>query len=265
MTTSGGPDGRMHKVAGRRVRVYQIYFDEQTQRKVEPLWTPWPNAAPGPFLESAVIADLLAEGHHTTADYFGVLSWKFRAKIPLTASEVLRRIARDGCSADAYSFFGRLRPGPIWALGERKHPGITAAAALLLQRVGVDADPATLEAPLVYQNHFICRSDLYGRFGRELLIPALSAMGNEADTDLQRLVTRSASYPDTSVPPSRLVAMFGRPYFCLQPFIAERLFSTWLAINPAVRLRHIWRGRFVEAARIRSEPEMRPSRAAGLP
>jgi hypothetical protein len=263
--TSDKRRGQTHDVAGRRLLVYQIYFDERTRRTLDPLWIPWLNTEPGPFLESAVIADLLAAGRHTSADYFGVFSWKFRAKIPLTATVVIQRIARDGCTADAYSFFGRLQPGRVWVLAEKKHPGIMAAAALLLRRLGLDADPSTLEAPLVYQNHFICRSDVYDRFGRELLMPALAAMRDETDTELQRLVTRTASYPDENVPSSRLIAMFGHPYFCLQPFIAERLFSTWLAVNPAVRLHHVWRGRFVEAKRIGDEPELRRPASGSAP
>jgi hypothetical protein len=87
-------------------------------------------------------------------------------------------------------------------------------------------------------------------------------MTDGADTELQSLLRQDASYRDPRVPVSELMAIFGEPHFCLQPFIAERLFSTWLALNPAVRVRHIWRGRFVEPENVDYEPEMGPSRPA---
>jgi hypothetical protein len=256
-TVHADTDGRRSiVVAGRTLRVYQVYYDARSARCLDPWYTPHHNPAIGPFFESAVIADLLAAGRHRGADYFGVFSWKFAAKIPLDARAIAARIQRDRCAADVYSFFGRVREHRLWALAEHKHPGITSAATLLLQRLGIGVDPARLQAPIVYQNHFLCRSSLYDRFHRELLAPALRAMADDTDTQLQTRLRQDAGYQDPQMPASRLVEIFGRPHFCLQPFVAERLFSTWLALNPDVRVRHIWRGRFVEVDRVPSEREM---------
>jgi hypothetical protein len=263
LTVHEDADGRRRLVIdGRTFLVYQVYYDERSAGRLDPLYTPYRSTRIGPFFESAVIAELLAAGEHRAADYFGVFSWKFAAKIPLDARAIAERVRRDGGSADVYSFFGRVVDRRLWSIAELKHPGILPAANLLLGRLGIDVELERLQAPVVYQNHFLCRSPLYERFGRELLGPALSAMADPADERLQSLLLRDAGYHDPRLSPAQLVAIFGRPHFCLHPFIAERLFSTWLALNPCVRVRQVWRGRFVEREGIPHEPEMRRSRSS---
>jgi hypothetical protein len=166
-------------------------------------------------------------------------------------------MAQDQFAADVYSFFGRVREPRIWVSAERKHPGILRAARLLMQRLGIEAALDTLEAPVVLQNHFLCRSALYERFVREMLAPALRAMADAADPLLQAVLLQPAGYHDPSVTPERLHSIFGRPYFCMQPFLTERLFSTWLALHPEISVRQLWNGRFVEEGNVASEPEMR--------
>jgi len=251
---------RQISVGGNTFLIYQIYYDERSARRLDPLYTPYRNARLGPFFESAIVADLLGGRHQRAADYFGVLSWKFAAKIPLGARAILARIQRDRSSADVYSFFGRITERRVWPLAEQKHPGILRAATELMRRVSIDVDLAHLDAPIIYQNHFVCRSPLYERFGLELLGPALRAMADEADVELQSLLRQDSHYRDPRLSVAQVMAIFGRPYFCMQPFICERLFSTWLALNPGVHVRHVWRGRFVEVENIRYEPEMRRSR-----
>jgi len=241
---------------GKTFLIYQVYFDETSKRHLDPLYTPYRNARLDPFFESSIVADLLAARHQRAADYFGVFSWKFAAKIPLGSRAILARIQRGDSWTDVYSFFGRIAERRVWPLAEQKHPGILHAASVLMRRLGIDVDLAQLEAPIIYQNHFLCRSTLYERFGHELLAPALRAMRDTDDTELQSLIQQDSTYRDPRVPISQMMAVFGRPHFCLHPFICERLFTTWLAINPSVRVRHIWRGRFVEVENIRYEPEM---------
>ncbi|MFN8625044.1 MAG: hypothetical protein U0587_03520 [Candidatus Binatia bacterium] len=243
--------------AGQTFLIYQIYYDDEAVRHLDPVYTPYRNARPSRFFEAAAISRLLGDGAHRGADFFGVFSWKFAAKIPLRSVEILARMRRDHFAADVYTFFGRVGRGPVWRLAERKHPGILAAADALLHRIGCNVDVATLDAPIVYQNHFLARSAVYERFWKGLLRPALRAMEDASDAHLQGLLQRDAHYHDSRLSLPRLRALFGRPYFGLHPFVCERLFSTWLALNPSVRVRHIWRGRFVEADNVRHEPEMR--------
>ena len=252
---------RWIRFAGRTFLVYQIFYDAASALHLDPLYTPYRNARPSRFFETSVISTLLADGAHCGADYFGVLSWKFAAKIPLRPGEILARMQRDHFASDVYTFFGLVRHGPVWRLAERKHPGILAAAEALLQRIGLHVDVAGLEAPIVYQNHSLARPAVYEQFGIELLRPALRAMADASDAPLQRLLQRDAQYHDPRLSSAQLHTLFDKPYVCLHPFVCERLFSTWLALNPSVRVRHIWRGRFVEVDNVRHEPEMRKKAA----
>ncbi len=226
-----------------RTAIHQVYYNRASGRRLHPYFTPYFNEHATPFLESSVLARLLAEGAHRHADYFGVVSWRIAAKIPLPPRRWIERMRADGYRADAYSFFGRLGAGRVWPRAERKHPGIMRAAAVLFSRLGLDLDLRELSAPLVYQNHVICRSEVYARFGAELLTPALDAMARTEDGMLQALLGVDAQYGVDRG-------------FTLHPFIAERLFSTWLALHPAVTLTHLWRGRFVDRDAAAQEPEL---------
>lgn len=248
---------RLH-VADRTLVLCRIHYDRSSAGRNGPLYTPVENADLDAFFESSVIARLLERGIQRGTDYLGVLSWKFRAKIPLGPREILDRMRADGFDAEVYSFFGRIRSRRPWELAEEKHPGILRAATLLMKRLDVRVDLERLEAPVIHQNHFVARSRTYARFGREMLRPALAAMSDPTDRGLTRLLRRPAGYEDPRFGADRLRALFGRPYFCLHPFLAERLFSTWLGLHPRVRVRHVWRGRFVERSVVAHEPEMRP-------
>jgi hypothetical protein len=243
------------------VSVFQICYDAASARRLDPLCSPYRSKRLTRFFETPAILELIAAGRHREADYFGVLSWQFKTKIPLSLAEIVRRMQGDGFRADVYTFFGRIRETHPWRLAERKHPGIARAAEVLLDRLGIASDPLLLRAPVVHQNHFICRSSLYERFAHELLAPAVEAMRDRSDRELQELLRQDAHYSDPRLPARRLRALFGRPHFCLHPFVCERLFSTWLASNPTVRVRHVWRGRFVAREKLQHEPEMRRARA----
>ncbi len=247
---------------GVRVVVYQVFYDQASRGHLDPRYRPCQSLRATRYLESAVIAELLAAGHHRRCDYFGVFSWKFARKIPLEPPAILERMAADGFSADVYSFFGRVRGRQPWLLAEAKHPGILEAARVLLERVGVAGDVARLAAPPIYQNHFLCRPALYERFHAELLAPCLAAMDDESDGELQGLLARDPGYRMSSLSDDQLLRVFGRPHATLHPFVCERLFSTWLGSNPGVDVRQIWDGRFVEQGELIHEPEHHEERAS---
>ncbi len=258
-----GPEAWPMLVAGKhRVRVLQVVHPRDPATDLDAAFVAVENPRLTRFFESAVIAEAVARGMHREADYFGVVSSRFRRKIPLSGEEILARMAADGFAHGCYSFFGRVRATRPWPLAEGKHPGISRAATELLERLGVRADLAVLEAPIIYQNHFLCRSEIYQRYVDDLLAPALRAMDDESDRQLQDFLACDPHYSDARLEGAELEAVFGRPRYTMHPFVAERLFSTWLGLRPEVSVRHLWRGRFVAKDDIVHEPEMRSAEAS---
>jgi hypothetical protein len=248
----------LHSLGSRaqRVLIGQIYYDDASRRHLDDNYCPLANPVLGKFFEADVIRAAIASRWHAGANLVGIFSWRFAEKIPLAGADVIARLAAAP-EHDVYSFFGALEPGQIWQLAEAKHPGILAAGTLLFTRLGVEVDLPSVVAPPIYQHHFVARSDVYERFVETHLGPALDAMSDPADTRLQRALLADSGYRNPRHSPEDLEQLYGVPYLPLHPFVAERLFSTWLALTPAVTTHALWNGRFVAEADVRHEPELR--------
>jgi hypothetical protein len=61
-------------------------------------------------------------------------------------------------------------------------------------------------------------------------------MSDLNDREIQDLVGRDAQYISRSETAKHI---FGRPYFSLEPFICERLFSIWASLQ-SLKVRHIF-------------------------
>lgn len=247
----------MHTLGTRpqRAIIGQIFYDERSRRALDPAYVPLENPRLGPFFEADVVRELIVSRWHAGADLVGVFSWRFAEKIPLSGADVVARLAAAP-EADVYSFFGALQRGPIWPPAERKHPGILAAAKLLFARLGLALAPGDVVAHPIYQHHFIARAEVYERFVDTLLAPAIEAMQDLTDLPLQRALLVDSGYRVPSPSSEDLERLYGVPYLPLHPFVAERLFSTWLALTPGVTTHALWRGRFVAEADLPHEPEL---------
>ena len=239
-----------------RMIFVQLCYDESSAQAVDPLCQPFRNEHLSKYFENKVIADLLAAGCHREGDFFAVLSWRFSAKIPLSISDVCRAMSRDEFSSDVYSFFGAVEPGRIWQLAEKKHPGIALAARVLFSELGLAPELFDLVGPAVYQNHFVARAEIYERYYRELLLPALRLMEQGASAELESLLSADSTYRNATLSKKTLRRIFGKPCITLHPFICERLFAAWLSWNDEVKLTHVWDGRFVDEKDVLSEPEL---------
>jgi hypothetical protein len=224
--------------------VHQCFFDDRFKNRLDPGFIPYFNERVSRFFENDVIVELIRAGKHKASDYFGVFSWRFSEKIPLRSQIIFDLMQEDGYEADVYSFFEGTHSGlgpeghNIWTLGETYHPGLVEAGEILLKRLGMRVDLRHLTTPVIYQNHFICRSDLYERYVHELLQPAIRGLSNSNDRELQKAISRDAQYV-TNLKPAVSAEVFGRPYFSLEPFLCERLFSTWAALQ-SLNVRHIF-------------------------
>lgn len=249
-----------HEVGGRTLRIGQIWYDERSRARLDPLFVPIRNRGLGRFFEAEVIRDAIAARWHEGADLVGIFSWRFSEKFPLRGGDVLS-LVEGAPRSEVYTFFGALAPAAIWPTAERKHPGILTAAQLLLRRLAVGTPAGELVAPPVYQHHFIAAAEVYERFVEEMLAPAIGFMVDAGDSALQAALDVDSGYRDARHTPELTRSVFGLDWLPLHPFVAERLFSTWLALNPAVGVHPLWSGRFVAEADLAHEPELRAGRS----
>lgn len=255
MNSATGP--YMHDLGPERgvVLIGQVFYDATSEQALAAEFCPLENKHLSSFFEADVVRAAIGGGWHAGADFVGIFSWRFRRKIPLSGSDVIARLT-TAPTHDVYSFFGALDPGPVWRLAERKHPGILAAAELLFERLGLGAETAAVETAPIYQNHFIARADLYERFVAEWLGPALDTMADPDDDEMQAALLVDSGYRDARHEPGELERLYGVRYLPLHPFIAERLFSTWLATGTRASVHALWSGRFVEPDDVAHEPEL---------
>jgi hypothetical protein len=232
------PETGLRKAVG----IYQCFYKDQYKERLDAGFIPYFNDRISRFFENDVIVELVEGNKHSSWDYFGVFSWRFSEKIPLRSEIIFDLMNEDGYEADVYTFFEGTHRGlgevgyNTWTYGETSHPGLIEAGEVLMARLGIRVDLCHLPAPIIYQNHFICRSGLYERYVRELLSPAIRAMNDVADREIQDLISRDAQYIARS---DTAAQVFGRSYFSLEPFICERLFSIWAALQ-SVKVRHIF-------------------------
>jgi hypothetical protein len=177
-------------------------------------------------------------GDHLQADYFGVLSWAFERKRAVRIDKLLPMV--DG-SVDVYAFDNMHKQPNVWTKAETWHKGIIGAAREAFFGMG-RADVATtfdkVRTPNIYSNAFIARSSVYEDYVHTWLVPFMTALES-----LESAQTECKSYTSLKrkqgVTAEHLQRVTGYPYYTLMPFICERLFSTYLAFNKHLTLKHI--------------------------
>lgn len=248
---------KIHTVNGTRIAVFQTFFSEKTRHRLSPNCIPIYVPQNDRFLENSIILELVKGGSHQCADFVGLFSWRFFEKIPISFSEIIQRMSADRFQAAVYSFFGAIPKAAIWRYAESKHPGILAAAKYLLSRMGIEPDLEQLEAPVIYQNHFLCRPGVLNAYCESMLGPAIRLMRDSGDEELQALLCKDAGYYDYEKDTQDMGEIFGQRFPTLHPFICERLFSTWLAISNSDEPRHVWDGTFVDPRKAAWDQEAR--------
>ena len=222
------------------VQVYQILYDASHQQHLSTSTTWYDNsdATNQPCLENHVIADLIRSGDHLQADYFGVLSWAFERKRAVRIDKLLPLV--DG-SVDVYAFDNMHKQPNVWTKAETWHKGIIGAAREAFFEMG-RADVATqfdkVITPNIYSNAFIARREVYEDYVTNWLIPFMTVLERieSAQTECK---SYTALKQKQGVTTEHLQRVTGYPYYTLMPFICERLFSTYLAFNPHITIKHI--------------------------
>jgi hypothetical protein len=212
------------------MRIYQIYFEDSQRAGLE--YVPYRNDDCGVYFESGVIAKLVGEGAHLACDYFGVVSHQLRSKVAYTRDawkhrgvianvstrtfspadfeqEVTRR------APDAMSFLTHVPHDPV-THADGFHPGFSELFRGIMKAIGHDWTPTAFRH-VFYFNYFVARPEIYERYVREMLAPAMAAM------DQMPELMRNSGYPHPL--PDALRARFGVPHYPYHPFLCERFFS----------------------------------------
>ena len=230
--------------------IYQIYYSEETKAKLLPNTIPFNNThyEGKPLcksLESNCIVRLFDSGLIEPCVYLGILSWKFPFKIPMkldgSEKSLQALMEADNYSHGVYTFFqADDHRTNMWIQAEKWHKGIIQMAETIFRRMGIEINLRELpKMPFVYQNHHVSRMDIYSDFVFSMLKPFVNILEN--DEDLQEELNKRNPYNNHfMVEKKHLLQTMGQPHYTMHPFIAERLFSTYLCLNPQIKVKQIY-------------------------
>lgn len=222
-------------------KVYQIYYDEGSRLACYPEFTAIENKVCSPFFENQIIIDLISRGEHIGVDYFGVFSGHFKNKMihsrdgqKLTPQYITERL-----DTDVVSFFRSHRNSNVINKAEIFHPGFKRAIKNIINAINFEVDIEKNTRFTVYQNHFIAKSEIYYKYVKELLEPAVKEMCNKDNKELQNIIWQDSNYHKKNTMPEKLKQDLGVPYYPYHTFICERLFSIFLNKYTDITCKHL--------------------------
>ncbi|HEX4880092.1 MAG TPA: hypothetical protein VFV39_09635 [Limnobacter sp.] len=212
-----------HPGFSKDVRVFQIYFRPDQLHQLEPEFIPYDNAL-GDFsmLEYAVFRKLYQSDLTKDCKYWGALSWRFREKAMINATDLFNVIEAN----PGYDLYF-MNPEPqieglyenLWVQGSTAHPNFIPLVEQLLEAVGMDKRMLSAYRHtriMAAANYFVGSQrfwDAYIQFVENFLEKAEK---NAPPALLQAL-------KNTNADPRNLHA--GANYF---PFIIERLLTEFI-------------------------------------
>ena len=209
----------------RRVLIHEPLW-KPGQTLIEPCFTPLrlPDNRQANWREFRIFVDFFRRGDHQGAELVGIFSPKFRLKSGLTGEEFLRfssqQINADVCFVNVFPRM-HYTSYNVWMQGEATHPGLTERAQDLLNAAGIGWDLATVprhnQRTLCYGNFWVATPTFWEAFIGNVLDPIARFLEETPHAPAANAVLAPAKY------------MVEAPYL---PFIIERLFSTFLSLNP---------------------------------
>lgn len=220
------------------MKVYQIYFDPAHVDQLEPEFHWYPNEACTVYFENSVIRKLVEDDAHKNAFYFGVVSYQLRSKIgftkenwknnpnihnkstqEFTPTEFKRQLYQG--MPDAMSFQRHVGHDTVLT-AEGFHPGFMKHWKEVMSRIGYFWEPTRIEN-IFYCNYFVARTDLYERYVKEMLAPAMDVM------DTMEQLWEPCRYPKPL--PEALRKRFAVDHYTFHAFLCERMFSYFAHIH----------------------------------
>lgn len=201
--------------------IYQIYYKENQKDQLDPGFVPYDNTGKlYPYnYEYAVFFDIYKKTTWSEIDLLGTVSWKFKHKTGLSATEftehILNNPGHDVYFVNPFPFLCIYKS--VWEQGEKYHPGLTGITSDLLKAVGYSDEILYKETPpnlTAYCNYWVANKKFWDAY-----ILYLTPIWNyiiDYDNSLTAILKKNAD-PDINA-----------PYL---PFIFERLFSSFVATN----------------------------------
>lgn len=219
------------------MKVFQIYFKPEQLPLLD--YLPLYNYNPTLFFESSVILDLVRNGHHLDTDYFGVVSYKLREKIgimqnnwrshPNIANHSVQTFTPEQFKdelykglPDAMSFQCHSPHDPVLE-AVKYHSKFADLWLEIMTKIGYNWKPTRIQN-IFYCNFFVAKSQIYERFVKEMLGPAIMVM-NEMPGLMADSGYRSSPFP------KELQYKFGIQHWPYHAFICERMFSYFAHIH----------------------------------
>lgn len=231
-----------------QIKLAQIAYNKATREMVKTEIV-FDGSNANAFLENWTIARQISSLNPDLfrGEYIGILSARFEEKLKWKQSVnsikgIIDGIEDDGFSADVYSFFRSYTPRNVWVKAEQWQPGVLPAAVAIFKeferKTGiVVGDITKLETPVIYQNAFVAKKSIYFQYVNEWLLPLIDIM--QKNEEVSQLLSKDAKYTGSKLNREECIKVFGVPYYTLHPFVCERFFSTFLAINPEFTIKHI--------------------------
>jgi hypothetical protein len=216
------------------LKIYQIYFNDTQIPVLE--FEGISNQDCTEFFEASVIRDAIESGKHLENRYFGILPPKFIEKRDwinnqFWSGEIDSKYIIDTSSqhqtkkniikSDVVSFTHQIIADPITDM-EYMHKNIALHFSEIMNKIGYDWKPAVFRH-VIYSNLFIAKSEIYERFVKEMLAPAMDLMKGMPE------LWQDSGYPKPL--PKELQQKFGCQHYPYHSFICERMISYYIHIH----------------------------------
>lgn len=202
-----------------KVDFYQIVYREEQKSACYPFARVYFNEKLTPFFENTVIERLVLASE---AEKISVCSWKLKDKMRWNVRRP-RTLTEEILQGDyeVMSFTGNTQYHQFLYAAEKWHPGIRGILGRIMGYIGKSM-PGEIKNP-IYQNHFSARQDIYKKYVREYLSPAMAFM--EADPDCWKDSGYTQLNKTDAASADWLQRTIGIPYYPMHPFVCERLFA----------------------------------------
>lgn len=215
------------------VRIFQIGYKPEHEKKIEPGWTYLDNSESCTiYFENSIISALIDTGQHLGCKYFGAVSHKLQHNINTSRRGPRVDMDRwdkptfearlDKSGADIFGFLQYMPHDPVrYFLAV--HPQLPFYFREVTDRLGAIYNGHINMRHVFYSNAFVARPHIYERYVKEFLNPAIKIMDEMPE------LMQDSGYPIEL--PDALKKKWGIGWFPLHTFICERLFSYWVHLQ----------------------------------